>query len=60
MKKQKITLPKGVLRVKTGYNPNSSSIGSVIYSFPFIYIVISATLAILAAWVYGKKDINNE
>jgi hypothetical protein len=60
MKKQKIILPKGVLKVKTGYNPNSSSIGTVIYSFPFMYIIISTVLAILAVWVYGKKGSNNE
>ncbi len=60
MKKQKINLPKGVLKVKAGYNPNSSSIGTVIYSFPFIYLIISSILAILTAWIYGKKGTKNE
>ena len=60
MKKQKLLLPKGVLKIKTGYNPNSSSIGTVIYSFPLIYIAISAAIAVLIALIYGKKGGKNE
>ena len=60
MKKQKVALPKGVLKVKTGYNPNSSSIGTVIYSFPLVYIAISAAAAVLIALIYGKKGGNDE
>ena len=60
MKKQKLSLPKGVFKIKTGYNPNSSSIGTVIYSFPLIYIAISAAIAVLIALIYGKKGGKNE
>ena len=60
MKKQKVSLPKGVLKIKTGYNPNSSSIGTVIYSFPLVYIAISAAVAVLIALIYGKKGGKNE
>ena len=60
MKKQKVVLPKGVLKIKTGYNPNSSSIGTVIYSFPLVYIAISAAVAVLIALIYGKKGGQDE
>ena len=55
MKKKKIELPKGVLKVKAGYNPNSSSIGTVIYSFPLVYIIVSAIVAVLVAMWPRKK-----
>jgi len=54
---KKIKLPKGVLKIKTGYNPNSSSIGSVVYTFPLMYIAISAIIAIIALLLKGpQKD----
>ena len=59
MKKQKIVLPKGVLKVKAGYNPNSSSIGTVIYSFPLVYIIVSSIFAVLVALITGKKGNKN-
>ncbi len=60
MRKQRLSLPKGVLKVKTGYNPNSSSIGTVIYSFPLVYIAVSAAAAVLIALIYGKNGGKNE
>ena len=47
--------PRGVLKVKAGYNPNSSSIGSIVYSFPYAFILVSAALAVLAALVGARK-----
>ena len=60
MKNQKFILPKGVLKIKKGFNPNSSSIGTIIYSFPVAFIALSAITAILAAVIGGKKDDSNE
>lgn len=54
-KQNTIELPKGVLKIKNGYNPNSSSIGTIIYSFPFVFIIISSIIAILAALTKDKK-----
>lgn len=50
-----IRLPRGVLKVKAGYNPNSSSIGTVVYSLPFAHVIGSAAIAVLAALVAGKR-----
>ena len=58
MKKKK--LPPGVLKFKKGYNPNSSSIGTVVYSFPYAFIAVSAGLALLAALVKKKKKPDKE
>jgi hypothetical protein len=55
MKKTQISLPKGVLKIKKGYNPNSSSIGTVVYSFPYAFLAVSAVLAVLAALIKKKK-----
>jgi hypothetical protein len=56
MKNRNIQFPKGVLKIKKGYNPNSSSIGTVLYSFPFAFIAVSAVIAVLAAFTgRGKK-----
>ncbi|MBF0430590.1 MAG: hypothetical protein HQK83_04890 [Fibrobacteria bacterium] len=49
------SLPRGVLKIKKGYNPNSSSIGTVVYSFPYALIAASGVLAILAALLKKKK-----
>jgi len=59
MNKKQIELPKGVLKIKAGYNPNSSSIGTVIYSFPLVYIALSAITAFLIALIKTKKGGKN-
>ena len=41
--------PRGVLKIKKGYNPNSSSIGTVVYSFPYAVIFIGLIAAIVSA-----------
>ena len=58
MKQSQVNLPKGVLKVKTGYNPNSSSIGTVVYSLPYAFLAVSAILAILP--VILKKKMPEE
>ena len=55
MKQSEIQLPEGVLKIKKGYNPNSSSIGTVVYSFPLVFIAVSAIIAILAALIKKKE-----
>ncbi len=61
MKNKTIELPEGVLKIKKGFNPNSSSIGTVIYSFPIAFVVVSSIIAILTFFVGGeKKDGNDE
>ena len=45
-----------VLMMKMGYNPNSSSIGTVVYSFPYAFIAVSAALAVLAALLIKKTS----
>jgi hypothetical protein len=54
MRQKSIRFPKGVLKIKKGYNPNSSSIGTVLYSFPFAFIALSAIIALCAALIKGK------
>jgi hypothetical protein len=54
MKTGKIKLPQGVIKIKKGYNPNSSSIGTVLYSFPLAFIAVSTIIALLAALVSSK------
>ena len=56
MKPRPIKFPRGVLKVKKGYNPNSSSIGTVLYSFPLAYLALSAILALCAAFIRNKKN----
>jgi hypothetical protein len=53
-----LVLPRGVLRVKKGYNPNSSSIGTVLYSFPLAFVALSTILGVLAALVRRKGARN--
>jgi hypothetical protein len=55
MKRRALTFPKGVLKIKKGYNPNSSSIGTVLYSFPLAFAALSALLALCAAIIKGKE-----
>ena len=60
------TAPKGkILRVKLGYNPNSSSIGSMIFALPVA--MLSAAVAfgtvsgqIFSAFAKGKKVTDSE
>jgi hypothetical protein len=54
-KREDVTLPKGVMRIKLGYNPNSSSIGTVVYVFPFAFPVACTVLAVLAALRLCRK-----
>ena len=50
-----LRLPQGVLKVKTGYNPNSSSIGTVLYSFPYAVAVIGVLASVIALFLGGRK-----
>lgn len=58
MKKHK----KGkILRIKQGYNPNSSSMGSIVFAFPVIFLVVNAVLGTIAGvfftiFLRKKKD----
>ncbi len=57
MNQKAIRFPRGVLKIKKGYNPNSSSIGTVLYSFPLAFIALGAIIALCAALIKGKaKD----
>ena len=60
-------LGKGkVLALKEGYNPNSSSLGSIVFSYPEAFLlapVIAGTVTAAAiAWFNkkSKKDDSNE
>jgi hypothetical protein len=50
-----------ILRVKTGYNPNSSSIGSIIFVIPATLLAITAGFGvvsgiIMSAFIIKKSD----
>ena len=57
-----------VLRVKQGYNPNSSSLGSIVFSFPAAMLAVPVLLSTTAALIYTKvlnkknsdKALNNK
>ncbi|HBG28124.1 MAG: hypothetical protein A2Y10_06545 [Planctomycetes bacterium GWF2_41_51] len=59
--KQKIEIKKGkILRVKQGYNPNSSSMGSIVYILPAALLGITTGFGvisgiILAAFMTDKN-----
>ena len=55
MKPGSVEFPRGVLRIRKGYNPNSSSIGTVVYSFPLAFCAISGLLALIAVLVHRRK-----
>ena len=55
MKADPVEFPRGVLKIKKGYNPNSSSIGTVVYTIPLAFCAISGLLALIAALVPRKK-----
>jgi hypothetical protein len=59
MKRTQLRLPPGVLKIKKGYNPNSSSIGTVLYSFPVAWIVLNTIIALCAGLILGKKKGKN-
>lgn len=50
-----IRLPPGVIKIKAGYNPNSSSIGTVLYTFPYAVVVIGTVAAIVALFLKQRK-----
>jgi hypothetical protein len=54
MRRRTVNFPKGILKIKKGYNPNSSSIGTVLYSFPLAFAAFSALIALCAAIIIGK------
>lgn len=49
-----------ILRVKEGYNPNSSSLGSIVFSFPAamlaVPVIFSAAAAIIASKFTSSDD----
>jgi hypothetical protein len=47
--------PRGVFKVKMGYNPNSSSIGTAVYTFPYAVIVIGLIVSIIGVLLKGRK-----
>lgn len=57
---KKIVLPPGIIKIKKGFNPNSSSIGTVIYSFPLVFVHISAIVTILASLPIKKRKSNGK
>ena len=56
MKQEKINLPKGVLKIKRGYNPNSSSIGTVVYSFPLVTTLITVVVGVISIFLKKGKE----
>ncbi len=43
--------PKGkILRIKQGYNPNSSSMGSIVFVLPAVLLAITAIFGALAGF----------
>ena len=43
-----------ILRVKQGYNPNSSSVGSVVFAFPAVMLAIPAVFGAVSAVIFSK------
>ncbi len=43
-----------ILRVKQGYNPNSSSIGSIVFAIPTMLLVSSALFGTATAIIFSK------
>ena len=68
IKTNKITKGK-ILKVKPGYNPNSSSMGSIIYSLPQIMLGITAIFGVVSGLIIAqfmnkqpvtKQDVKNK
>lgn len=52
-----------ILRVKQGYNPNSSSMGSIIFAFPAALMGIAASFGIISGIIMSKiikKEVSEE
>jgi hypothetical protein len=52
-----------ILRVKQGYNPNSSSIGSIVFAIPTMLLVSSAIFGAATTIIFSsylKKTTDNE
>lgn len=49
-----------ILRVKEGYNPNSSSLGSIVFALPAALVAAPAILAGVAAAIALRSDRNQE
>jgi hypothetical protein len=64
--KNKPKIPKGrILRVKMGYNPNSSSMGSVVYILPAALLAVTSGFGvvsgiILAVFMKNKEEKSNK
>lgn len=43
-----------ILRVKTGYNPNSSSMGSIVFALPVALLAITAGFAVVSGIIMPK------
>ncbi|MDH3982153.1 MAG: hypothetical protein OES84_04550 [Kiritimatiellaceae bacterium] len=53
--------PKGrILRLKQGYNPNSSSIGSMIYAVPVAMLSASIAFGAVSGVIYSAFNKRNE
>ena len=47
--------PKGrILRVKHGYNPNSSSMGSLIYALPVSLMAVTGGFALVSGIIFTR------
>jgi hypothetical protein len=52
-----------ILAFKEGYNPNSSSLGSIVFSYPEYFLVVPTVTSIVAVAIlkyFSKKDKNND
>ena len=43
-----------ILRVKQGYNPNSSSIGSIVFAVPTMLLISSAIFGTATSIIFSK------
>jgi len=43
-----------ILRLKKGYNPNSSSIGSIVFSLPTMLLISSAVFGTATTIIFSK------
>jgi hypothetical protein len=43
-----------ILRIKEGYNPNSSSVGSIVFSFPAALLAVPVLFGTVNAIVFSK------
>ena len=51
--KQKPEKPGKILKIKQGYNPNSSSIGSIIFVLPVALLSSTAIFAVVSSVLYS-------